>query len=109
MQVAINLSQNKAARTQAAAEHARKQEAILRCIENYANGRDIWMTYTEIAESTGLSLRDVVETMYNSGSLFLESSWRMHYGQIMVTVRRLYQERYNFWDKFFAVCGCRRD
>ncbi len=89
--------------------HEQKRDCIQRCIESNANGKRFWMTYADIAECTGMSVKEVIKTMYGSGTCFLESSWRVRDGQFLVTVRRLYEERTPFMEKLLAAVTGQRD
>lgn len=45
-----------------------KRELIVRVIEKNA-GDDIWLTYSEIAEVTGMQRKEVIRTMYGCSPL----------------------------------------
>lgn len=109
MQVAIDLSEKEKAFRQAADIHLQKQDAIKRCIELHARTQDIWMTYSDIAEFTGLHIKDVVKIIYNSRNCFLVSSWRIRHGQQLVTTFQLYRVRTPFFEKLLAVMTGQRD
>lgn len=109
MQTTIHVTQPVKMPELSAMTHEQKKDLIQRCIQVHAKGTDFWMTYSEIAECTGLTRKEVKKTMYASGTCFLESSWRMADGEILVTVRQLYEDRTSFFEKVLAAFTGQRD
>lgn len=103
MQTAIDVTQVVKAKEQAAQEHVRKRDLIKLCIEVNADDNDIWLTYTEIAICTGMRRKEVIRVMYGCGSFFLQSNWRRRNGEILVTIRELYEKRTSFLEKMMAA------
>lgn len=104
MQLAIEHAQRgKAPESAALMTHEEKRDMIRRCIETNARGKNFWMTFSEISDRTGLTAKDVIKTMYNSGDCFLESTWRKRNGEMLVTVRQLYEDRTSFFEKALAT------
>ncbi len=103
MRETIEQPQTAIVKNRANLTHEEKRDLIRRAIELNAVEEDIWLTYPEIAACTGLRVKDVIKTMYNSGYYFLESSWRFRNGDIMVTIRSLYKSRTSFMERVLAA------